>query len=147
MRRWGVGHLFVWTSAARGYLAGSDRFDELWTDGQWSHFLLRDGDLRSVVTSTGTGTLRNLDFLGAEVALSGVTAGERVLVRANYYPAWRAFAGDGEVDLQAIDGQLAFQAPANGSYVVRLEYPRYRALSVFAVVLLVSGMGTLRRWP
>ena len=147
MRRWGVGHLFVWTGAARAYLAGSDRFDQQWTDGQWSHFVLRGADLQSVATSNGTGTLRNLDFLGAEVALSGVTAGDRVIVRANYYPAWRAFTGAGEVELEAVDGQLAFQAPENGTYVVRLEYPRYRALSVFAIVLLVSGMGTLRRWP
>ena len=49
------------------------------------------------VTTTGTGRLRNLDFLGGEVELTGVAAGTPVRVRANYYPAWRARVGGRDV--------------------------------------------------
>lgn len=149
MHHWGVGHLFVWTDASREYLGRSGRFVEEWREGLWSHFVLpsADADLRSVVTSAGTGSLRNLDFLGADVELSEVKAGDEVVVRANYYPAWRAFHGEREIELHATDGQLAFRAPAAGSYVVRLEYPKYRVLSMVAMAVLIVGVATLSRWP
>jgi hypothetical protein len=147
MRRWGVRHLFVWTDRSRAYLARSARFVERWRGGRWSHFELADADVRSVVTTSGRGVLRQLDFLGAEVALEHATAGEPVVVRANYYPAWRAFVNQIEVPLYAANGQLAFRAPQDGSYVVRLEYPRYRWLSVVAIGALVIGVVVLRRWP
>jgi hypothetical protein len=148
MRRWGVGHLFVWTDASRSYLAGSQGlFVERWRGGRWSHFELSGADLRSVVVPNGTGSLRNLDFLGGDVELSGVAAGEPVVVRTNYYPAWRAFAGGREVPLFPSAGQLAFRAPKSGSYTVRLEYPRYHGLSILALVALVAGLVVLWRWP
>ena len=147
MGRWGVAHLFVWTEASRVYLRESGRFVEQWSDGRWSHFVLPDADVRSVVTSAGRGRLRNLDFLGADVELSDVRAGDEVVVRANYYPAWRALTGDSEIELHARDGQLAFRAPAAGSYVVRLEYPRYRVLSLIAITVIIGGVWILARWP
>ena len=87
MERWGVRHLFVWTDASRDYLATSGRFVERWREGRWSQFERPESDVRSVVTVSGGGTLGNLDFLGADVALTGVKAGEPVVVRANYYAA------------------------------------------------------------
>jgi hypothetical protein len=147
MRHWGVGHLFVWTDASRAYLKRSGRFVERWHDDRWSHFVLPDADTRSVITSAGRGSLRNLDFLGSDIELSDVAAGAEVVVRANYYPAWRAFVGEREIALHATDGQLAFRAPSAGSYVVRLEYPRYRLLSLMAMVVLIGGVWTLGRWP
>lgn len=147
MRHWGIGHLFVWTDASRAYLRNSGRFVERWHDDRWSHFVLPDADMRSVIMSVGRGSLRNLDFLGADVALTDVAAGDEVVVRANYYPAWRAFIGEREIALHATDGQLAFRAPSAGSYVVRLAYPRYRVLSMIAVSVLVSGVWFLARWP
>jgi hypothetical protein len=68
-------------------------------------------------------------------------------VRASYYPAWRASAGGQQVDLFASDGQLAFRAPQDGTYTVRLEYPRYRGLSVLALGALLIGVTVLARWP
>ncbi len=139
MRRWGVRHLFVWTDTSRSYLARSGRFIERWRGGRWSHFELADADLRSVVMASGSGALQHLDFLGADVALANARSGEPVVVRANYYPAWRAFVNDAEVPLYSADGQLAFRAPQDGSYVVRLEYPRYRWLSLLASASLMIG--------
>lgn len=147
MQRWGVKHLFVWTDASREYLARTGRFVERWRGDPWSHFELPDADVRSVVTNHGSARLRNLDFLGADVDLVNATAGEPTIVRMNYYPAWRAHLGDREVALYPSGGQLAFRAPENGSYVIRLDYPRYRWLSLIAVVAVVSGLWGLARWP
>jgi hypothetical protein len=147
MQRWGVRHLFVWTDAARDYLLHSGRFLERWRGEPWSHFELADADLRSVVVRTGSGRLRNLDFLGGEVELTETTAGDPVIVRMNYYPAWMAYGDDRRVEIYESGGQLAFRAPASGTYVVRLEYPRYRGLSVMAVCALVLGLPLLARWP
>jgi hypothetical protein len=147
MRRWGVRHLFVWTDETREYLRRSDRFVETWSAAPWSAFELRDADVRSVVLQTGTGTLRDLDFLGGTVDLAGVTKGEPIVVRMNYYPAWQAFVGSSPVSLRAIDGQLAFDAPQSGSYALRLEYPRYRGLAILALVGLVAGIWMLWSLP
>jgi len=148
MRRWGVRHLFVWTDASRRYLAESGgRFVERWRGGRWSQFEMSDADLRSVVVPGGSGSLRNLDFLGGDVALSDATAGDLVVVRTNYYPAWRAFADERDVPLLSSGGQLAFRAPKSGAYTVRLEYPRYRGLSIFALLAFAAGTAILWRWP
>lgn len=147
MHRWGVRHLLVWADASRAYLSGSGRFVERWRGGRWSHFELTGADARSVVTVSGSGRLRNLDFLSGEVELAGASAGEPVIIRANYYPAWRAYVGNREVPLYSSERQLAFRAPKSGNYVVRLEYPRYRSLSFAAVMAFVLGAAVLSRWP
>jgi hypothetical protein len=145
MRRWGVRHLFVWTDASRNYLAGSGLFAERWRGDMWSDFELQDADTREVITTTGTGRLRSLDFLGGNIELSDVTAGSPVIVRTNYYPAWRAYSGGREIPLYATDGQIAFNAPDSGSYVVRFEYPRYRWLSILALAVAFGGFWMMRR--
>jgi hypothetical protein len=147
MRRWGVRHLLVWTDASRTYLAGGGRFVERWRQGLWSHFELLDADVRSVETIGGRGRLADLDPLAANVYLDEVSAGEPVVVRTNYYPAWKADVTGSPVALYSKDGQLAFNAPASGSYVVRLEYPPRYWLSFTALAVLISGIWILRRWP
>lgn len=147
MRRWGVRHLLVWTDASRDYLARSGAFDERWRGGLWSHFELRDADIRSVAAPHGRGELRAPDLFGADVALTDVVAGDRIVVRTNFYPAWRARRRDTAVAVYDAGGQLAFDAPASGSYIVRLEYPRYRALNVGAAIALFLGVAALSRRP
>jgi len=145
MRRWGVRHLVVWTDASRSYLAGSGRFVERWRDGLWSQFEFLDADVRSVETIAGQGRLTNLDPLWADVQLDGVTAGEQVIARTNYYPAWQASVDGRPIELYSHAGQLAFDAPASGSYIVRLEYPKRRWLSLIALGALLFGMVVLAR--
>ena len=145
MRRWGVRNLLVWTDATRDYLAGSGAFDERWRSGRWSHFELHDADVRSVVTRHGRGELRALNFFGGDVALTDVVAGEPIVVRTNFYPAWRAQSDGGQVPLYEAGGQLGFNAPASGSYAVHLEYPRYRVLNAGAAVVLLLGIAGLSR--
>jgi len=100
-----------------------------------------------VVDLLGAGELRNADWLGADVVLRDVRAREPVVVRTRFYPAWRAFVDGREVPLQDRGGQLSFDAPASGSYTVRLEYPRYRGLSILALFALIGGAMALASWP
>ena len=146
MRRWGVRHLLVWTDASRTYLTRGG-FIERWRHGYWSHFELQDADVRSIATSTGQGRLENLDPVAADVILDQVVAGEPVVVRTNYYPAWKARVGDQSVRVYSSNGQLAFDAPSAGSYLVRLEYPERRGLLLIALGVLVTGLFVLTRWP
>lgn len=149
MAKWGVRHLFVWTDQTRDYLRADGRFSERWRGGRWSHFERTQADIASVVTASGMGQLRNLDTLGADVELANVNAGDPVVLRANYYPAWRASVHDRPVELYSADGQLAFRAPESGSYTVRLDYPRYRALNLTAAIVFLLGVVLLakRRLP
>jgi hypothetical protein len=121
-------------------------FIERWRGGPWSHFELREADTRSATAGSGSARLTNLDLLGADVELTDVRAGEQVVVRANYYPAWLARAGDRDVPLYSADGQIAFRAPADGSYVVTLEYPRYRWLSLVAALAIALVLPLLWRF-
>jgi hypothetical protein len=106
-----------------------------------------DADTRTVVPAHGRGELRNLDFLSAEVALADVREGDAVIVRANYHPAWTADVRGRGVPLYDSGGQLAFRAPADGTYVVRLAYPRYRALNATAAVASIAGAVLLAAVP
>jgi hypothetical protein len=147
MRRWGVAHLFVWTDRSRDYLAQSGRFVERWRGGLWSDFEMIEPDTRAVVVDHGRGSLRHLNMLSGDVALDAVRAGDLVVVRAHYYPAWRAFDGDRGVSLESRDGQLAFRAPRDGSYAIHLVYPRYRALAIVAALAFLLGAWAVSRIP
>jgi hypothetical protein len=140
MRKWGVRHLVVWSKTTKTYLdAAPTQFDRGWSAGLWVDYVLHDADVRDVVLDTGSGRLRDLDLLGGTVALDGVRAGETAVVRMNYFPAWTARAGSQVIPLRAVDGQLAFDAPADGTYDVVLEYPRRRGLMLLALVSLIVG--------
>jgi hypothetical protein len=47
------------------------------------------------------------------------------------------------VPLFSQDGQLAFHAPAAGTHVLTLEYPRYRWLSLAAIAAFLFGMAAI----
>ena len=147
MRRWGVKHLLVWSDETRSYLAANPHFVNGWREGTWSHFELANADDRSIVVSAGTGRLTDLDLLGANVELRNVVAGEPVVIRTNYYPAWEASADGRVVPLFNENRQLAFNAPASGSYVVSLKYPRRPWLPLVGGFAFIAGIVVLRRWP
>lgn len=145
MRRWGVVDLFVWSHAALAYLREDTRFAAIWSDGTWTAFRLADPDPREVATPTGTGVLRNVGPQHADVVLTGVRAGDPVVVRTHFYPAWTAAIDGRSVPLSARDGQLSFDAPCAGDCVVSLDYPARRWLIPIAIsVLAAAGLWTLR---
>jgi hypothetical protein len=146
LRRWGVKHLVVWSDPTKEYLRRAEPFAARWTAGPWVDFEFNGADVRQIVTPTGTGTLRNLDPLGADVDLEGVRAGDTVVVRTNYYPAWRATADGRAVALLSAGGQLAFIAPRDGRYRVRLDYPKHTLVEASAGAGFFAGVFGLAAW-
>jgi hypothetical protein len=140
LRRWGIQDVFVWSPAAQQFFARSPHFSKRWHSERWQHFLLDAADTRSVVTDNGSGSLADLDPLGARVLLKDVAAGSQVVVRTNYYPAWSARVGRTAVPLLEVNGQLAFRAPESGSYEILLEYPRRAAMTFGVVFALIVGL-------
>ena len=98
-----------------------------------------------MATAHGEGRLTRYDALGATVSLSGVMAGDLVVVRTNYFPAWLAASDGRPIGLFASDGQLAFRAPRDGSYDVTLTYPRRPWLLAGAMVCVVVGAFALSK--
>jgi hypothetical protein len=139
LRRWGIRHLFVIHEPTRRYL-DTPAFVRHHDAGPYAHFELLDADTRSVVTPSGSGRIASHDPLGARVALVDVHRGDRVIVRTHFYPAWHATASGQPVPLFDVDGQLAFDAPAGGSYVVQLVYPRRLWLWPIAALGLAGGV-------
>jgi hypothetical protein len=145
MRRWGVARLFVWSRPTSGYLESNPQFALQWRSDPWWEYGLVDADVREVVTAHGSGRLARYDGLGATVSLVGVTAGDLVVVRTNYFPAWEATSDGQPVGLFASDGQLAFLAPRGGEYSVELAYPRRPWLLAVAWTCVVLGALALAR--
>ena len=145
MARWGVKHLFVWTDEARSYLAEAG-FVERWRGGRWSQFERPDADVRQIATLTGIGELRNTDWLGADVVLRDVRAAS---------PSWcaRALSGVARVRRRARSAAPESRRPAvlrrAGVWQLHgaLEYPRYRGLSILAILALIGGGIALAKWP
>ena len=147
MRAWGVARLFVWSDTARRYFDSSQQFALQWQSDPWREYAVVDADVRDVVTARGSGRIIRRDGLGATIDLSGVTAGDLVIVRTNFFPAWRATAKGQDVRLFSNDGQLAFRAPASGAYNVHLTYPRRPWLSVLAGLMVCAGcVGLSTAW-
>jgi len=138
MRKWGIGHVLVWSRAATEAIQSWPEFARRWQDGPWSDFeLIAQPDVRSVVTPHGTGLLAATNPLGARVTLTQVSRGDAIVVRTHFHPSWQATVDGAPLALRSIDGQLAFTAPSDGSYDVVLTYPARRWLIALAVAVLV----------
>ena len=145
MRRWGVKDVFAWSAKTKAYLSSVSELQSTWSDERWEHFEIRGADVRGVVAATGSGRLDQRHPFGGSVTLDAARAGERVIVRMNYHPAWRAEFGGADVPLRNVNGQLAFESPFSGEGTVTLVYPRpLWALAVALVALLAGIAATLR---
>ena len=145
LRKWGIRHAVVWSRDATAYLSASPGFERRWSHGRWTAFEMLDADPRDVVVPNGSGRLARRDWLGATVSLADVRAGDEVVVRTNYFPAWAASTGGVDVALYASDGQLAFRAPKDGSFDVTLAYPRRPWLLAVALAALAAGLSACWR--
>ncbi len=124
LTRWGVKHVVVWSKAATGFFENDALFVRQWSSGPWVHYLFQSADPRDVVTTSGRGHLAELTPLGGRVRLENIRAGDRVVLRTNFYPVWTARMADAPVALVDDQGLLAFDAPRDGSYEIELRYPR-----------------------
>jgi hypothetical protein len=147
LARWGVGEIAVWSDASRAFLDANPAFTRTWSEPPWQGYAVTGADTRDVVAASGSALLRDRSPLGATIALQDVHAGDLVVVRTSYHPAWGADAVKADVSIRDAGGQLAFVAPADGTYDVSLRYPRRTWLIVIAlsVVAVAAGAPTLFR--
>jgi hypothetical protein len=140
MRRWGVRHLFVWSSHAKAAMDEWPELMPLWSADPWREYEIATAfaDTRSVVTDHGRGDLLSTDPLGGVVRLTGVDAGDHVVVRTHFHPSWQIESAGRPIAPINASGQLGFIAPAPGTYNVTLVYPARRWLLVLNLVLLAG---------
>ncbi|MFA5157208.1 MAG: hypothetical protein WC532_07500 [Candidatus Omnitrophota bacterium] len=146
--RWGVRYLVVWDALSKAYFSVNPRvFEKIWEDEDWIIFKVRDSDTRSaVVYDNGSAEIIDKDFYAKEIILSGVKQGAKVVLRSNYFPAWRAYYKNKEIRLIDVDGQAGFLAPDSGNYVVTMKFPRYALLNILALSALgFSGFLSYKR--
>ncbi len=144
--QWGIKHLVLWSDIAKGYFEGDSHFARIWGDGFWAIYAYDGATPGDILAASAGGTLVPLGYFEQEVRLTGARAGELVRLRMNYFPAWRAYHAGQTVNLFDQEGLLAFEAPADGDYVVELRYPRYVGLSVLALLTIVVSFGLTRRF-
>lgn len=148
LRKWGVKHAVVWSTDSTAFFSSQPMYARRWSHGRWTAFEFLEADPRDVAVPRGTGRLVARDWLGATLSLAGVHAGDEVVVRTNFYPAWTAVCDGASVALHASDGQLAFRAPRDGTYDVALVYPRRPWLLAVALGAIAAGLlGCARLTP
>jgi hypothetical protein len=140
LAHWGIRHVLVWSAASNAFFAAQPDVILRWRDGPWSGYDVLSADGKSATATHGQAALTSWNPLDAAVTLTDVRAGDRVVVRTNYFPAWTAAVGRQRVALYEVDGQLAFDAPQSGSYAVALQYPRRRWLLVVAAFGVIAGL-------
>jgi len=136
---WGVRSLFVWSQASRAYFAADPAFVEVWRGGDWVEFSYPASDSRPVVVPYGRAQIIERSPLGARLLIQAQRKYVRVVLRTNYFPAWTASIGGTPVALVDEAGQLAFDAPVEGEFVVDLQYPRRTWLLIVSMFVVVAG--------
>ena len=150
LKNWGIKYLVLWSNEARDYFKSQQgnyklvwRIDptELQKAGfepvPWEIYEFANADPRSVVISPGSGLVETKDYFTKILRLYGVQRGAKVIIRTNYFPAWRAFWGNHEIKLINEGGQLALLCPSDGDQVVYLHFPKYKSLTVLAFLALL----------
>jgi hypothetical protein len=138
-RKWGVEYLVLWSDAARTYFGNDPAYSKILDGRQYTIYRFEGADPRAVVTESGSGDVSYPDNFSALVTLKGVTSGSQVILRANYFPEWRASCSGADVPLSNLDGQVAFAAPASDC-TVRLEFPRNRGWFFVPLIGLATGV-------
>jgi hypothetical protein len=139
LARWGVRHLVVWSSAAIAFFDADPSFARRWSSRPWVHYEFLAADPRDVVTANGSGRLVDRTPLEGRVDLQGVRAGDRVIIRTNFYPVWTAWDRETPVPLVNDGGMLGFDAPRDGSYEIELRYPRRTWLLAVALMVVAAA--------
>ena len=143
LSRWGVKHVVVWSRAAHRFFDSDSHFVRRWSAEPWSRYEFTDADPRDVVIANGRGRITDRTLLGARVELESVRAGEGVLLRTHFNPAWTAWFDNRQVPLINSDGQMAFIAPRDGDLTIELRYPKRTLLLALALAAVVINSAIL----
>lgn len=158
LKKWGIKYLVVWSNEARSYFGHqAHSYKRIWNIDtrelqragfepvQWEIYEFLDADPRSVVVASGSGEIETGDYFTKILRMYGVERGAKVIIRTNYFPAWKAFWEKHEVNLFNEDGQLALRCPADGDLVIYLHFPKYKFLTMAAILSLLMCFFLSRR--
>ena len=109
----------------------------------WSHYEFKNSDARDIVVANGRGRITERTLLGARVELESMRAGERVLLRTHFFPAWTAWFEAQQIPLIDSDGQIALLAPRDGSLTIEMRYQKRTWLLFVAIAAVVIGSAVL----
>jgi hypothetical protein len=140
--KWGIKYLVVWNERTKQYFAGHPHFyEKAWQQkGDWVVFRFLNADTRdAVIEHGGEAKIADIDFYEKDILLSNCEKNSLVLLRTNYFPAWKAYFNNKEIPLANFNGQIGFRAPDSANYTVRLKYPRYAFLNILAAITLISS--------
>lgn len=146
--KWGIKYLVVWHDETKKYFNNQPQFFEKnWQDTDWIIFRFKNADIRSaVVDNNGKAIIIDNDFFKKQVILSNSQKGSKVVLRTNYFPAWKAYYNNKEIPLINFQGQIGFIAPDSGDYKVEMKYPRYTILNILAIIaIMLSGFLSYKR--
>lgn len=153
LKKWGIRYLVVWSSEARAYFVSQKEAyrciwsidtEELKRAGfepvRWEIYEFLDADPRSVVGAHGGGEVKTVDYFSKILRVHGAVKGEKMVLRMNYFPSWRAFWKGGEVQLVNEEGQMGIWCPESGDITIYLQFPKYRLITMLIVVTLVATL-------
>jgi hypothetical protein len=143
-KKWGIRYLVLWSNRSKQYFAALAAYRPVWSDGDWVIAEYLEADPRSVVVEHGEGRLEDQDYFAKRISLSGVSAGDTVVVRQNFFPTWKAYFAGKRVPVVNHDRQLGLIAPSSGSYDITMRFPKYHLFSVCAAVSLILSFFAFR---
>ncbi len=137
LRSWGVKYLVLHTDISKDYFAKyPDRFGRIWKDSIYvilEHLSSSPEELKT--SGFGRGWIERESYFTKVIKLTNMTKGEEIIARFNYFPAWKAYCGNQELDLRNKDGQVMFLSPESGDYKVVFYFAKYK---LFSALLLIS---------
>jgi len=140
-QKWGIEYLALWTNESKRYFSKhKDLYEEIWSDKEWVIYRYKYARPEPVSVKRGYGSVEHQDFYRKTLRLSDMLEGEEVLLKSNYFPAWKAYFNGKRVDLREKDRQVLFNAPANGSYSIKMVFPKYAPLSIVSIASLFLAL-------
>ena len=140
--QWGIRYLALGSEKSKRYFSRYPQYyAKVWEDSDWIIFAYLNADTRDVVVEhNGSGVVAHEDYFSKVIQLRGVKEGSRVVVRSNYFPAWKAYYNNTDVPLINCNGQTGFRAPVTGDYTVTMQFPRYTAFYVMAATAFLLSV-------
>lgn len=139
LSKWGIRYLVVWNETTKKYFSDKTQFfEKIWHDVDWIIFKFRNSDIRSaVVDGKGQAEVIDNDFYEKQIMLFNCEKNSRIVVRSNYFPAWKGYYNNKEISVINFEGQIGFFAPDSGNYIVTMKYPRYTFFNILAILALM----------
>lgn len=147
-RKWGIEYLVLWTNESKKYFSKYENlYEKIWSRDEWDIYRYKSAKPESVTVRQGYGLVDHQDFYKKILYLNNMKKGEKVLLKSNYFPAWRMYFYDKEIHLEEKDRQVSFCAPEDGTYAVRMVFSKNVLSSILGILsLFLSFVLSFRKY-